>query len=608
VQETGRLPEGLAVMPPGPELGVLLAGLDLARVRNDQVVDVLQAQARQLAREQARMFAALVEVGRATPLSDPTDHEGHRLLGAQRLGAVHACAAGEIAAALTWTAAAADRELALAEVVVTHLPLVFAALEAGLIDRPKAIVFADQLDPAVTELTREQVAGICGALVPVAPGLTTGRLRARLVRMLFEVDPAHARRRYVRSVRERAVIGYLHRDGTVTVSATGLPPHEAAAACDRLELLARAVKRAGHPGRSAQIQADLFLGMLDGRFHRMTEAQIITALLADRRLEDGAEPPARPTAGRAAAGHAADVSAATGPCGAANDDGAGPAGDHPPHTGIEIRAGLATVMGLDDRCGEIPGLGPVLAEVARTVVTAQHRGAQWRFAVTDADGFLLLAGVTRRRPVVAGAPAAPCRGGVVELHVPATVLERLAADTRICGPWAAVVADIAAQFDRRDELRARLDARPHDRFARAALARYVEVRDRTCSHPGCRRPARSSDKDHTREHARGGSTTRHNIGPGCDRHHMYRHEGGWCLSQPEPGHFVWTSPLGRVYRTRGEPISAPAVPVGPGPEDPEQSPAEVAEAGPILVPPTPAHRDDPPPRAPPTDHDDLPPH
>jgi hypothetical protein len=30
--------------------------------------------------------------------------------------------------------------------------------------------------------------------------------------------------------------------------------------------------------------------------------------------------------------------------------------------------------------------------------------------------------------------------------------------------------------------------------------------------------------------------------------------GGWRLTQPRPGQFVWISPLGRTYRTRGEPV------------------------------------------------------
>jgi hypothetical protein len=193
--------------------------------------------------------------------------------------AVHEWASGEIAAALTLTSTAADRELSFADTVVTRLPQVFAALSAGLIDRPKAWVFADHLD----DLIAEQIAAICSVLVPMAPRLTTGRLRARLVRMIQEIDPEHARRRYQKAVRERCVVGYLDRDGTATINASGLPVDEAAAACERLELLGETVKRAGHPGRLAQIQTDLFLGMLDGRFHGLTEKQIVTELLARSR-------------------------------------------------------------------------------------------------------------------------------------------------------------------------------------------------------------------------------------------------------------------------------------------------------------------------------------
>jgi hypothetical protein len=171
------------------------------------------------------------------------------------------------------------------------------------------------------------------------------------------------------------------------------------------------------------------------------------------------------------------------------------------------------------------------------------------------------------------------------------------------------VAEIARQFAHRDALVVRLDARPGHRFVRAALARHIEVRDRTCSHPGCRRPARKSDKDHTHDHARGGATTSRNIGPGCDRHHLYKHEGGWCLRQPEPGHFVWTSPLGRAYRSRGAPISPPVVAPCPAPSDPgrpsDEPSGRFADNGSILSRPAPAR---PPPRPQPqqpVDLDDL---
>jgi hypothetical protein len=656
-----EVPDGLADLPPGPALGALLAGLDLARVPNEHVVSVMQAQHRQVAHEQARLLESIVEVGRSTPFSDPDDLHVRALFGVQRLQAVQEWTSGEIAAALTLTGRAAETELHFAATVVTALPLVHAALAAGSIDRPKAWVFADHLD----DLTAEQIRVICTALVPLAPGLTSGQLRARLIEMIHDIDPEHAPRRYSRAVRERAVVGYLRPDGTVTVTADGLPADEAAVACERMDLLAEAVQRAGHPGRLGQIQADLFLGMLDGAFHHMTETQIIAVMVGRLRPEDaepgnnkpdddegaepsgaepsgaepsgaepsgaepsGAEPsgaePAGARSGRAGAGeHGVGVGvgeqrAPSGRCDASTSGGAAGAAaaatcGSRPHlvgvpgrrAGVEIRVGLLTLIGCEDRSGEVAGLGPVLPDVARALVAAQHRGAEWRFAVTDADGHLVLAGVTRQRPAVEGFRPGWCRGGVVEVHVGAEELARLTSDPQRCGAWSGPVSDIARQYDGRDDARPRLDGRPGARFARAALARHVEVRDRTCAFPGCRRPARRADKDHTRDHAWGGSTTHDNIGPLCDRHHRYKTEGGWALVQPEPGRFRWTSPLGRVYRTRGEPISPPTPPPCPRPaeSDPDPGTSRWVE-GPTL--PRLPHRTAPPRRPSPDGPDDPP--
>jgi len=68
-------------------------------------------------------------------------------------------------------------------------------------------------------------------------------------------------------VQERGVVLHLDRNGTAVLSGEGLPPDEAAAAAARLDRLAEAAKRAGHPGRLGQITADLYVGMLDGTFY-----------------------------------------------------------------------------------------------------------------------------------------------------------------------------------------------------------------------------------------------------------------------------------------------------------------------------------------------------
>lgn len=85
---------------------------------------------------------------------------------------------------------------------------------------------------------------------------------------------------------EREVVTYLDRDGTVTITGQRLAPDEAAAAGERLRVLAKAVKRAGHPGRLPQIQADLFCGLLNGGYHHRSQDEIIADLLT-RAASDG---------------------------------------------------------------------------------------------------------------------------------------------------------------------------------------------------------------------------------------------------------------------------------------------------------------------------------
>jgi hypothetical protein len=544
-------------LPPGPELAAVLEALSGAPVPNARRVEVLQARVRQLARAQAEVFAEMVELSHAVALSDL---EGPRDEAVARAAKQFEWASHEIAAALTWTPTASDRELDFATAMVERLPLVQEALLQGRIDRGKARVFAEYLDPDSGDVTDAQARRLCEKFVPLAPGLTTKQLSDRLHRALQAIDPELRRRRYERAVQARGVALYLDpRTGTATLVGSGLPPDEAAAAAARLDRLVEATKRAGHPGTRPQISADLYLGMLNARFHGLTETEIIDRLVAIHRPEDHPEPGAATTPRPAG--------------GAAGENADRWAGDRiATREGVEVRIGLATLAGLDDRPGEIPGLGPVGAGVARTALAAQRRGAAWRFAIVDTRGHLLIAGPLRRRPrTTARRPGV--RGGVVELHLTVEELRRYGTDPELA-EWAGVLAEIAGAWADRDRFRRRLAADPRARFARGALADHVRIRDRNCCGPGCTRPARRSDLDHTREHGRGGRTIEINIGPACKRHHPDK-DRGWTLTQPEPGVFQWISPLGRTYRTRGEPIRPELPDPDPASDQDEESAAEL---------------------------------
>ncbi|GEL17118.1 HNH endonuclease signature motif containing protein [Pseudonocardia asaccharolytica] len=581
---------------PGPGLAAALNALDLAAVPNSEIVDVLQASWRQVSHSYARFLAAIVEVSRTASVPDDPAAEG----AVRRSQAVGDWASAEIGAALTFTGRRADAELAFAQTLVLDLPMVFAALLAGRIDHLKARVFADYLG----DLTAQQIAVICERTVPCAPSWTTGQLALRLLREVQNIDPDAARRRYQRAVRERGVSGYLDSTGTARITAYGLPPAEAAAAAERLERLARSVKAAGHSAPERMLQADLLLRLLDGRYDGLSREQIIAAMLADPSTfpdqdAKGGSGGATTSARRAgAAGSVVLARAATrrrsrrggttGPASrtrrASRREAATTRRPHPEgppairsRAGVEVRIGLSTLLGLNENTAELPGWGPIVAADARTLVALQHAG-EWRIAITDDEGYLAHGAITRKRPRGHSLDDS-ARGGVVEIHVQARFLERLTAgevdlDETTATAWAGVIADIAAQYRDRGSALRRIEAHPRDRFARAALRRYVQMRDRTCVAPGCWRPALKTDTDHTRDHWLGGDTVSGNLEPLCEQHHLMK-QAGWTLIQTAPGTFRWRSPLGQVYLTRGDPIAADLP--EPVPREPEPGSGEPPE-------------------------------
>src|SRR5262249_58013745 len=65
--------------------------------------------------------------------------------------------------------------------------------------------------------------------------------------------------------------------------------------------------------------------------------------------------------------------------------------------GLELRARLSTLIGQDQYPAELAGWGPVHAELARELASTLGSG-QWRFVITDQDGYPTHCGITRTRP------------------------------------------------------------------------------------------------------------------------------------------------------------------------------------------------------------------
>ncbi|MGH3377844.1 MAG: DUF222 domain-containing protein [Actinoallomurus sp.] len=85
-----------------------------------------------------------------------------------------------------------------------------------------------------------------------------------------------------------------------------------------------------------------------------------------------------------------------------------------------------------------------------------------------------------------------------------------------------------------------------------AVRRLIECRDRRCCFPGCRRPVRHCDADHSTPFHRGGATCPCNLALLCRRHHRLKQTKGWRVEHLWPGVILWIGPTGH-WR-----ISAPA--------------------------------------------------
>jgi hypothetical protein len=245
--------------------------------------------------------------------------------------------ATEISAALTLTRRASEVQTDLALTLRQRLPQVWAALSDGLIDLPRARVLSDQTTHLPEELARQ----VCDTALERAGSQTTGQLRARIQRLIITADPAAARDRYEQALTERRLVCEPTDAGTTDIHALHLPTDRANQAMCRVNRMAKKAKRKGDRRPIDQIRADIFLDILCG-IHQDQD-------------------------------------------GNGGKDGV-----------VDIRVELTTLLGLAEDPGEIPGYGPVIADVTRQVIADSHQ-ADWRFGITHLDQLIDLV-TTKRRP------------------------------------------------------------------------------------------------------------------------------------------------------------------------------------------------------------------
>lgn len=411
-------------------------------------------------------------------------------------------AGDELAMRLAWSRKAAGRLVRDGRALENELLLAAEAVRDGRLDTMRLRVLTDRLHDRPGELAW----AVQERVLPAAAMRTPAQLGADIDRALLDVDPLDAADRLARAVAQRHVCHPRRLpDGMAGIWAV-VPAADAAYVDATLEATARAARALGDPRNLDQLRADTFVDTLTGRallagaagaaaVATPTVGDVLTPMPGESgasvRTPGNASHPAPDDGGTSPAGGSAPDDRHRG----APDDNASTPPTAPPRGSPAIRlpkvrvnvtVALSTLMGLDDRPAELAGFGPISATQARALAA----GGVWRRLVTDPlSGRVLDVGRTRYRP-----------------------------------------------------------PKP--------LAEHVVTRDGVCDAPGCSTPAHRCDLDHTTEYrgtpANGaptnGTTSADNLGPLSARCHRLKTDGGFVLTQPQPGVFEWRTPAGLRYR------------------------------------------------------------
>lgn len=418
----------------------------------------------------------------------------------------------ELAAALTLTGRSADRLISMSS-GFARLADVHAALQRGHIDWAKACLYVSELaNLADDDVAREIASRLLGRAG--AGGWTTGQLRAALRRAVLAADPMAAHRRREEARKDAEVQSWDEPSGNAALAGRELPPADVIAADARISALAKWLQDHGAAGTLSQLRATVYL-----------------ALLAERPLESllpGLVASQGESASSGDSGSGGDAGSGGEPAGVRDGDGqsaADRAAAWPAVSGtIHLTMPLSAWLG-GGQPGEVAGRGPVDAPTSRELAAmlATSPRSRWCLTVTGKDGRAVGHACAGRNGPAAGQPVLRWVAGLrTKLRLP--------------------------EIDNCSHTLESASYQPP-----LALRHLVQVRQRTCCFPGCRRPAVRCDLDHTVAFDQGGRTCWCNLAPVCRRHHRAKQAPGWHLEQPRPGQMTWRMPSGRSYQTAGEP-------------------------------------------------------
>ena len=232
---------------------------------------------------------------------------------------------------------------------------------------------------------------------------------------------------------------------------------------------------------------------------------------------------------------------------------------------------LSAWLGWTQSPGEVPGFGPLDAADSRTLATllARNPANRWCVTLTDRAGHPVAHACARPgprpRPGPPGpatspspgtrsgsspraGPSTPASPGPGDVHPDREPSRDRPSATRpsATGPpdWLRTLTFAILETQDCTHAKESRGYRPS-----GSLRHLIEIRNPTCTAPGCRRNATRCDLDHITPYDQGGRTCECNLHPACRHDHQRKQTPGWTLTTPSPGTLTWTTPGNRTHTT-----------------------------------------------------------
>jgi len=466
------------------------AGLDrrYSRLDDDELTGALGRWAATEAYACSQKLRAVVELVRRRGIDGLGMAAGPGAAGEEVPRGWDASLAEEVAMALAMSKPAADKLVTLAVTLATRLDATAAALEAGEVDYVKAAIMAE-----VTSVLSDEAAWNAEKLTLMQAGgsfkdKTPGELRKLIERASIAADPRAAEHRREEAEKAARVQTWRESTGTMALAATGLNPQDAMDAEAAITDRAQQYKKAGLPGGMDKLRAQAMTDKLTGRNPLGSGQAPVSAV--PRRVHLTVPEPILP---------------------------------------------LLTVLGIASNPGEVPGLGAIdPGMVQKLAAAAAEAGDQteWHLTLTDENGWMTCHGCPPANPrTKQGKKDAWGAEGTWSIDLPGGQRK-----TFSLHPFPV------------DQCDHRYRTEGHD--PSPLLRHLTEVRDGTCTRPGCARPAATCDYEHAIPFEQGGITCACNGSAKCRHDHVIKQDRNWQVTQIAPGFRRWRAPSGRTYTSQ----------------------------------------------------------